>query len=527
MIGSVRGGTAVCLVAAWAFVVCVLPLSFFGKLPSPIIHDEFSYLLAADTFAHGRLTNPPHPMWQHFETFHVIQQPTYASKFPPAQGLALALGQVLWHPILGVWLSVAAACAAVTWMLLGFVPSRWALLGGLITAIHPVVHWWSQCYWGGAVAMLGGALLGGAAIRLANRPAFSCGLVTGAGLAILANSRPFEGLIYSAVVGGLTVMSAWRTGVIRPLVVRGAVGALAVFLPTAAWMMYYNWRVTGEPLLMPYMLHARQYMMAPLMFWQKPRPAPQYHHEIMQRFYTGNEWAEYERLTTPAGFIHGTGEKLLTNLRGFARPPTVLVPITVALMTLRRCSAVQWATFVCAGFPLIHVVCTPWFRTQYVAPAAGFFFLLIVLGMMQIARIRWPSRRSGGFLVIALLLWQLIAGIRWMIEFNTRDLPLHAVARPELIQWLISRPGRDLVIVRYPPSYLPLAEWVFNDADLQNAEVIFARSMGPEADEQLAKYFADRRIWTAEVGIDVHVRAYPTTGPATTPLTNFTGDSAR
>ena len=89
-------------------------------------------------------------MWRHFETLFVLQQPSYASVYPPAQGVILAFGQVLFgEPWAGVLASMGCMLTAMVWMLRAYLTRDWALYGAVLGgAGYGVLSYWSNSFWG-------------------------------------------------------------------------------------------------------------------------------------------------------------------------------------------------------------------------------------------------------------------------------------------------------------------------------------------------------------------------------------------
>jgi len=467
-------------------------------IPVPEIHDEFGYLLLGDTFAHGRLTNPTPPMWEHFETIHEIMRPTYASKYPPAQGLALAIGQILWKPILGVWLTTALACAAMCWMFYAWLPARWALAGGLMVALHPQTLEWSQDYWGGAIALGAGALVAGGFRRLLDTLRARDSTAMGIGIALLANSRPYEGLVFSVLTGlALLMWMVKRGGIPWALFLRRVVFPMAcVFALLACQLGYYNWRVTGNPLLMPYTVHIQTYAIDPLFVFSPPRKEPVYRHREIQNLQEQYlQYYEQER-TSWTALVEATLSKAAFLFQAYLWSLLFIVPLLALPWALRRDSHLQVALLIGLFF-LALILIETWMHSHYAAPGAPLFFVLVIASMRELGTWHSHGRRWGRTVIRGMAVLMALSTVVTVVKLARKDPGRTAwfSRRMDILDALNREPQGSLVIVSYQPDHDPNCEWVYNGADIPGSRVILARDMGREQNAELIAHYPGRKVW--------------------------------
>ncbi len=511
-----RPGTPLALVFLCTIVLCWILNHFMPTFPQ--IQDEFSYLLASDTYSSFRLTNPSHVLWRFFETIHVLEEPTYQSKYPPGQGMALAVGQILFgSALVGVWLSFAAACTAVAWMLKAWLPTRWAVLGGLAAAFNVGnLRFWGGTFMGGSVAMLGGALLFGALIRAMRDPRPRYGLLIGTGLLLLALSRPYEGLV--AALPAALVFLVWlvRQREFPPRRVwRGVVAPLTLILALGgAWVLYYNYRVTGDPIRLPYQVYLERYG-NDAFFDPDAKPVNRQRAENVR---------DQIILRSDRQFIHHIGGERYYAL--------------LILVALRWLLKSRWGRFALGTF-LLTIVATAFTRgavPHYSAPVAGLGIGLVVQSLAIISSwIRWRVVATA-FVAACLALyfhnnyshflrelsyWEYKRDASYVAKPPPVPIPdVHDLSKIEdrqlwerFSRWaILARPhhkrrleedgDRHLVVVKYAENSTRHREWVYNRADIDGSKIVWARWLDNRPLWPLLSHYPDRRVWLIEPELD-------------------------
>jgi hypothetical protein len=492
-----RKRLAVILLFVAVIVLRLLALPLL-RMPVPGIHDEFSYLLMADTFAHGRLANPPHPMWPSFETFHVNWVPTYASMYPPAQGFVLALGEILGHPWIGVLLSDAAMCAAILWMLQAWLPARWAFLGGTLAALKlGIASYWMNSYWGGAAAAIGGALVLGALPRIAKTARIGDVIALGLGVAILANSRPYEGFLFCIPAASWVVW--WLAGKIeppKPLRVRLGQVVLplaAMLLLTAAFMGYYNWRLTGNPLLLPHVSNTHMYHTTGLFLWDHKKPEKHYANQQFEDFYNGWERNNYNN--TWPDVVRVSEEKLVRYGLTYFWIGELLALPAIPFLFRNGKTRLLLVTFLLVTAGVFGVI---WSNAHYAAPLTCVVFALAVQAIRYMRTVR-IGRRPVGVAIARTIVLLLVLDTGINVARGICDPLLWPCegdpSRVTITEKLAHTPGKHLIIVRYDEDHNIHDEWVYNGAEIDRAKVLWARELDAEQNAKLFAYFKDRQVW--------------------------------
>jgi len=493
-----RHKTVMCLLAMAITMGTRLALLPRIPIPQAYVSDEFGYLLGAETFASGRLTNPSHPMWVHFETPNELMRPTYTSKYPPGQALVLAMAwKLLGNPWFGVLISYGLFAAFLCWMLQNWVRPIYAGLGTAITLARiSILGYWMNSYWGGAVAATAGCLLLGALPRLARRVNSKDVVVAAIGLVLLANTRPYEGLVLSAVA--IVMLLLWRKRRQRPLVqllsLRCVLPLLLVCGAGACWNGYYNCRVTGNAFLMPWSAYFQQYHIAsPWILFPENKP-PVYNHLDIENTWVNQSLELRDKVAHP-----------LLNLREwygvfvFFCSPLWCFPIALAILlsgSYRVWAAVAISVFVWSAL-LIESFKAP----HYIAGGVG---LLPVLAVYGFRWLRVIGRSYGPVLVLTLSTLMLTqgraseGGSSWQTRRNVVSHRMIAAGEA------IKAGGRHLILVRYSADHIDRGdECVYNGADIDAQQIVWARDMGEAKNRELIDYYrGGRRVWLYQPDTD-------------------------
>jgi hypothetical protein len=512
--------------ATLAFRAALFPVYGF---PRPDVADEFSYILGADTFASGHLTNPPHPLWQFFESAHILVKPTYMTKYPPGQSLAMAAGQALFgHPWFGVWLSCGIMVGAICWMLQGWLPPGWALFGAVCAMIRPgVTGYFMNSYWGGAVAAIGGCLMLGAYPRITRRNRLGYAWIMGLGLMILANSRPWEGAMAALPVAiALFFHFARRSPLQMARVAAPLVACLTVLF---ILMAYYNTRVTGNPLRMPYSEHIRQYQFSPPFIFMKDYPLKTYRDNDLYWYYA--VFDKNLRHKAQVAFISTRASELWFADHTFLEV-VMLAPLLLAPLVVLRDRRIR-LLLICLLTTLAAASIAWGMSAHYLAPATGCIFALAVQCLRHLRCARFPGRAASRVLIMLLPLGAFaefgitrVMGLDFKPLASSQTAPattqqvLPAGVSPELLstaenkwaleQKLLESGKKQLIFVRYHLSKDDLEEWIYNRADIDASPVVWAHDMGPQENLKLLAYYPDRQAWLFEPNLSPpRLSAYP------------------
>ncbi len=497
---------------------------------NPLIPDEISLRLQADTYLNGRISNPSIDSAD-FTSIYTLLKPSYASIYPALRSFPLALGRLIgldfWF---GAWLTAVALCIITYWALRAFVSPPYALIAALIAvARFAIFSPWVNSYFGAASTAIGGLLLIGGFARLVRKPTLSSGFFVGAGVFIVMVTRPFEGMMFSIPVAiGILAHFLKSREQRGPLIGPGLVAASLV-LAGFAVSAVHNQAVTGDWRAAPYTFYQKVSGASPAFLFAPsppPRAQPRYAPERDILAAETNDFARGKTLRGIASAEASRFEQYWNFYVGFA----LTLPFVIGLMCiLTRLTLVLASAMLVAG---LMVETFDW--AQYASPAFGVVMVCIAMGLQRLRRYA-PGGRPIGMSLSRLLPLGILVGsavpLTSVISANANlELPsiggssccwIPRESAHSAVQRALSRyDGRKFVVVDTGPTSPRMLFVVYNDADVVRSPIVWLNEDAQLNPHTFSRY-PGRAIWhmgwtaLGSVCLQLSARGF---GPAMTEL---------
>ena len=366
-------------------------------------------------------------------------------------------------------------------------------------------------YYGGSVAALGGASFSERCHDFGKNQMYGSRLILAAGLLILANSRPLEGFLLSLpVLVSVAVILVengkldWR-GTVRTTLPAAALlaggGCVDALLRLAR-----DRERPGHAI--PLKLQNTYHITKPF-FFQKPNPVPNYRHQSMRTFYVNQE---LPGLLISKYSLAGLARFRIADYYAFYLWPFSLAVIPCLYAMCRNNFRLALISLGLVAADILAQVWPP--QPHYAAPALGAVFLIIFFSLRYFRNSGsrytvWGSRAVA--MVLALWMFSPIAECLWdpyklspvlnpaFAAKTGQVVPMPLEIQRERIQSALeARGGKHLVIVHYRRFDDPGIDWVFNGADVDGSNIIWARDMGYPKNAELLNYYPDRQAWYVE-----------------------------
>lgn len=125
-----------------------------------------------------------------------------------------------------------------------------------------------------------------------------------------------------------------------------------------------------------------------------------------------------------------------------------------------------------------------------------------VCGLLLLAANLWPRRGVGTALVTAAVVGGMLDPLLQVfpVKALTHGVNYSATLRGEVGRQVSLFDGRHVIVTRYAADHVFHDEWVFNGAEIDAAQIVWARYIDEEALGELTEHYRGRCFWLAEVG---------------------------